>query len=286
MAPGLTVAVRAGRRRDGGARRWPLLAPAGVFILAGFIVPLGVLLAESLKGGGIARYGELLGSPVNQKVFWTTLRTAALTTLCCAALAYPYAYVMNRAGRKVRLVLLVAVLLPFWASLLVRSFAWIALLQDRGLINNALITLGLIDEPLRLIRRPLGVLIGMVHVMLPYMLLPLFNAMTKIDDRLLLAASSLGATPWRRFVRVFLPLSLPGLVAGVLLVFVLSLGFYITPALLGSPSQAMIGEIIATHVNHFGTATASALGIVLLFGTLAVLLLLAGVLRMVDRRTR
>lgn len=282
----IRASARGGRLQIRGSGRWLLLAPAVVFLFAGFVVPLGMMFGESLQDGGIAKYGEVLSSPVYQKVFRTTLRTAALTTLCCAVLAYPYAYVMNRAGRRVRLVLLIAVLMPFWASLLVRSFAWIALLQDRGLINNTLVSLGLIDEPLSLIRQPLGVLVGMVHVLLPYMLLPLFTAMTRIDENLLRAASSLGASPWRRFVRVFLPLSLPGLAAGALLVFVLSLGFYITPALLGNPSQAMIGQVIADQVNRSGTATASALGIVLLLGTLIVLLLLVGAMHSLTRRTR
>src|SRR5690606_15896436 len=132
----------------------------------------------------------------------------------CLLLAYPYAYVLNRVGPRTRLVMLGIVLLPFWTSLLVRSFAWVGLLQDSGMINSVLMSVGIIDEPLSLIRTPLGVLIGMVQVLLPYMVLPLVTTMGGIDHSVLRAAGSLGAGPWRRFLRVFLPLSMPGVISG------------------------------------------------------------------------
>jgi ABC-type spermidine/putrescine transport system permease subunit I len=257
--------------RGGG---WPLVVPVAAFLAVFFLLPLVQMTRESLTDG-VQTYQDVLTSTVYRKVFWNTVKIAALTTVICLAIAYPYAYVMNRSSMRVRLLLMTFVLLPFWASLLVRSFAWIALLQDSGLINQSLEKVGLIDEPLSLIRTTPGILIAMVHIMLPYMVLPLYTAMARVDDRLLLAASSLGATPWRRFVRVFVPLTLPGVAAGSLLVFTISLGFYITPALLGAPNQAMLGEVIAEQVEQFGLPTASALGIVLLAGTLAILLAIA-----------
>ncbi len=243
-------------------------------------------MARESAAGGFAAYESILTSPVYRKVFGNTLTIAAATTAICLVLAYPYAYVMNRVSPRMRLALMAFVLLPFWASLLVRSFAWIALLQDSGLVNQALQALGLTDDPVSLIRTTPGVLIGMVHIMLPYMVLPLYTAMARVDDRLLLAASSLGANPRRRFVRVFLPLTLPGLAAGCLLVFTISLGFYITPALLGAPSQAMVGEVIAEQVEQFGLSTASALGIVLLTGTLVILVVIALLAKRLGRSAR
>jgi ABC-type spermidine/putrescine transport system permease subunit I len=249
---------------------WLLALPALAFLAIVFLWPLIEMGRASLTDG-LATYSEVWSSVVYRRVFWTTASTAALVTLLCLLIGFPYAYVMYRSSRRVRTLLLAVVLLPFWSSLLVRSFAWIALLQDSGLINQALTSLGLADQPLPLIRTQLGVLIGMVHIMLPYMVLPLFATMLRIDDRLLLAASSLGASPWRRFVRVFAPLSAAGIFAGALIVFTISLGFYVTPALLGGPRQVMIGEVIADEVQQFALPTASALGMVLLAGTLVLL---------------
>jgi ABC-type spermidine/putrescine transport system permease subunit I len=250
--------------------QWLLILPALIFLGVVFLWPLIQMGRESFVDG-VSTYTDVGKSPVYRRVFWTTASTAALVTLLCLALGFPYAYVMYRSTRRVRTLLLALVLLPFWSSLLVRSFAWIALLQDSGLINQAMKSLGLVDQPLPLIRTQLGVLIGMVHIMLPYMVLPLFATMLRIDDRLLLAATSLGASPWRRFVRIFAPLSAAGIFAGVLIVFTISLGFYVTPALLGAPDQVMIGEVIADEVQQFALPTASALGMVLLTGTMVLL---------------
>lgn len=268
-------------RQPGAARwaGWMLLLPAALILALFFLVPLGLMVETSLRDG-LETYRDIFTSPVYGLVLGNTLRTALLTTLCCLLLAYPYAYVLTRVGPRLRLVMLGVVLLPFWTSLLVRSFAWVGLLQDSGMLNGAMQALGLIDEPLQLIRTPLGVLIGMVHVLLPYMVLPLVTTMGQIDRSVLRAASSLGAGPLRRFARVFLPLSLPGILSGSVLVLVLSLGFYITPALLGDARDAMIGETIVQEVTRYGPVTASALGLVLLVGTLVSLALLLAVQRL------
>ncbi|PRI10754.1 ABC transporter permease [Leucobacter massiliensis] len=279
MAAELTVRRPAAARSAG----WLLLLPAALLLALFFVIPLGLMVQTSLRDG-IDTYAEIFTSPIYRLVLGNTLRTAVLTTLLCLLLAYPYAYVLTRVGPRMRLVMLGVVLLPFWTSLLVRSFAWVGLLQDSGIVNGALRALGLIDEPLQLIRTPLGVLIGMVHVLLPYMVLPLVTTMGQIEPSVLRAAGSLGAGPWRRFVRVFLPLSLPGVLSGCVLVLVLSLGFYITPALLGDARDAMIGETIVQEVTRYGPVTASALGLVLLVGTLISLALLFAVQRLGSSR--
>ena len=258
---------------------WFLLLPAAALLAVFFAVPLGLMVQTSFRDG-IETYQEVFTSPAYRLVFVNTIRTALLTTLFCLLLAYPYAYVLTRVGPRTKLIMLGVVLLPFWTSLLVRSFAWVGLLQDSGMLNGALISAGIIDEPISMIRTPLGVLIGMVHVLLPYMVLPLVTTMGGIDTSVLRAAGSLGAGPFRRFYRVFLPLSLPGIISGSVLVFVLSLGFYITPALLGDARDAMIGETIVQEVTRYGPVTASALGLVLLVGTLVSLALLLAVQRL------
>lgn len=279
MAAELTAKQPVGARRAG----WFLLLPAAILLGLFFLVPLVLMIQTSIRDG-FATYQEIFTSPIYALVLGNTLRTALLTTVCCLLLAYPYAYVLTRVGPRMRLLMLGVVLLPFWTSLLVRSFAWVGLLQDSGILNGALKALGLIDESLQLIRTPFGVLIGMVHVLLPYMVLPLVTTMGQIDSSVLRAANSLGAGPVRRFLRVFLPLSLPGVLSGSVLVLVLSLGFYITPALLGDAKDAMIGETIVQEVTKYGPVTASALGLILLVGTLVSLALLFAVQRLGSAR--
>ncbi len=174
-------------------------------------------------------YAQLAGDSVFLHVFWTTLRTALVVTAGTLLLGYPVALALVRPGRAA-MVTLIVVLLPFWTSILVRSYAWMVLLGRRGLVNEALIAGGLIEHPLRMLNTPIAVHIAMIHILMPYMILPIANALRQIDPSLARAASGLGATPFRAFRDVILPLSMPGVLAGVLLVFVLSLGFYITPA--------------------------------------------------------
>jgi putative spermidine/putrescine transport system permease protein len=176
---------------------------------------------------------------------------------------------MAHGGRGVLLVLTIALLIPFWVSLLLRSFSWIVLLQNSGLINDLLIAMGLIDKPLRLIRTPMGVIIGMVHILLPYAVLPLYTVMKKIDLRLMEASSICGASWFRGFARIYFPLSLPGVMASAILAFTLALGFYITPALLGSPRDMMIAQMIAGQFNeqlNFGLGAALAVVLMVLTG--------------------
>ena len=182
-----------------------------------------------------------------------------IVTAVCLALAYPFAYLMTVVSRRWRIVLLAIVLLPFWTSLMVRTYAWIILLQDTGIVNDVLQQVGIGRQSL--IRNTLGVTIGMSQILLPFMVLPLYAVMQGIDRRLVLAGESLGSPPWKAFLKIYVPLSRPGIVAGVTLVFILSLGFYITPALLGSPQNAMISQLIVQQVStllNFGMGGAMA----------------------------
>jgi ABC-type spermidine/putrescine transport system permease subunit I len=169
-------------------------------------------------------------------------------------------------------VLIIVLLLPFWTSVLVRSYAWMVLLGRKGLVNETLIATGLIDAPLKLLNTPFAVHIAMIHILLPYMILPIASVLRQIDGALLRAAAGLGAPPRRVFLQVVLPLSIPGVAAGVLLVFVLSLGFYITPALVGGPRDLMLSMLIAQQVDLLNWPYAACLSTALLAATLLLIL--------------
>jgi putative spermidine/putrescine transport system permease protein len=193
--------------------------------------------------------------------FWISIVVTVLT----AAIGYPMAYVMAMAGKTAGRVLFILVLLPFWVSLLVRTAAWVVLLQKEGIINGALLSLGLIDQPQQLIFNRIGVYIAMVHILLPFLVLPLYSVMRSIPRNQVRAAASLGANPLSAFLTIYLPQTIPGLAAGALLVFILAIGFYVTPTLVGGSGDQMISGIIAELA--LGTANwglASALALVLL----------------------
>lgn len=231
-------------------------------------------------GIGLGNYVRFAQDTGYVRFFLGTFRTAFITTAACLLLGYPYAYFMHVSRPRIAAVLLVAVLVPLWASALVRTFAWQILLNDTGMINALLLQLGLISEPLPLIRTPLGVVIGMTQVLLPFMVLILYAVMRKIDMDLPAAAASLGATPYVAFRRVFLPLTLPGVAGGSLIVFILALGFFITPALLGGPTDQMLSQVIVTQVSQrldWGYGTAMAM--LLLGATVGILMIAARLIR-------
>jgi putative spermidine/putrescine transport system permease protein len=206
---------------------------------------------------------------VNRIILLRTFWIAALVTFFCACIGFPYAMIAASLDGWKRDLMLAAVLLPLWTSLLVRTAAWFILLQEQGLINDLLQTLGLIGGPLPLIFNRTGVIIAMTHVLLPFMVLPIYSVLITIPANLMPAAASLGAPPWRAFLRVLLPLSLRGVASGSLLVFISAIGYYITPALIGGPGDQMISSIIAFYAT--GSANwgmAGALGVVLLVATL------------------
>jgi len=241
------------------ARAWALMAPAGFWLLAFFLVPLVIMLVYSLMPRGIyggvepgftlehyARFFDPLYLQVLQRTFAWSLGC----TIICLLLGYPVAYVIARSGRW-RTFLLFLVVLPFWTSFLVRTFAMIFLMRDTGLINSWLLKLGMIDEPLTILYTPFAVMAGLVYGFLPFMILPIYASLEKVDLSLLEAAEVLGAHPAARFRRVTLPLSTPGVVAGSLLVFIPALGSFLTADLLGGAKQVMIGNLVQ---NQFSSA--------------------------------
>jgi len=211
-------------------------------------------------------------------VIGTTLRVCAMTTALALLLGYALSYVIALARPAVQRYWLLVVLVPLWISVLVRAFAWVTLLRQQGLVNQGLQAVGLVDEPLRLVWNEFGIVVGMVHYMVPYAVLPMLAGMREIDPRLLAAARGLGASRRAAFLRVFLPLSLPGLVAAGVLVFIFSLGFYITPAILGGGKTLMAAEWIKLQILdlvRWGMGTM--LATVLVVATLATLVLFSRV---------
>jgi putative spermidine/putrescine transport system permease protein len=217
--------------------------------------------------------GSIVSQPpentINRAIFARTFWISALVTICCMLLGYPYALLMTVATGWKKQLLLAAVLLPLWTSLLVRTAAWFILLQEKGLINEALQGLNIITSPLPLIFNRTGVVIAMTHVQLPLMVLPIYSVLLTIPKNLMPAAASLGAHPIRAFLRVLLPLSFGGIAAGSLLVFMSAIGYYITPALIGGAGDQMISSFIAFYATESGNwGMASALGLVLLVVTI------------------
>lgn len=257
------------------ASGWILLVPGIALYGLVLMYPLVGLVIRSFSddaGFTVANYAHIFTTPLFRQVLISSFTTAGIVTALCLLLGYPVAYLLYLARPGWRKLLLTLLVVPLLTSVLVRSFAWIALLEERGPVNSVLGAAGMTDGPIPLLYNETGLLIGMVNVMLPYFALPLFSVMTGIDRAVMPAAGSLGAAPVRAFWTVFFPLSVPGVAAGALLTFVLSLGFYITPALLGGPKQTMIAQLIETQVKNLAAfEAASALAIVLMALTIVLL---------------
>jgi len=249
-----------------------LVAPLLVFMVVLYAIPVTAMLLRSVAEPAwtLSRYAALPDDSVFINVFVNTLRTAVTVTVATLLLGYPVALGLVRARRMAGLVLAV-VLLPFWTSILVRSYAWMVLLGRHGVINEALLSADLIDRPLRMLNTSIAVHVAMIHILLPYMILPIANALRQIDPSLARAASGLGARPFAAFRQVILPLSMPGVAAGVLLVFVLSLGFYVTPVLVGGARDTTLSMLIAQQVDQLNWAYAATLSVVLLGTALVVI---------------
>jgi putative spermidine/putrescine transport system permease protein len=220
------------------------------------------MLARSLTDPSPVNYLIFTTSGIYVRVLLNTVLVSVACTLVCLVLGYPYAYAMLRAGPGLSLVLTVAIVLPFWSSALVRSYAWLVLLRETGVVNSLLLNAGLIGTPFKVVRTETAVIIGMCHILLPFMVFPIYAAMRRIDPSLLPAAAGLGARPFRAMRKVFVPLSLPGVYAGCLIVFVVALGFYVVPALLGGPRSLMFSELIVSKVYEeleFGVGAAMAI---------------------------
>ena len=250
-----------------------LVAPLLGFMLLFYAIPVAAMLLRSLNDPSwtLANYRALAGDSVFVSVLGTTLRTAIVVTVGTLLLGYPVALAMTRLPRRRATLVLIVVLLPFWTSVLVRSYAWMVLLGRHGVINEALLALGITDAPLRLLNTSFAVNLAMIHILLPYMVLPIANTLRQIDESLLRAARSLGAGRFAVFRQVVLPLSAPGVAAGVLLVFVLALGFYVTPALVGGPRDMVLSMLIVQQIDLLNWPYAACLSAVLLGLTLVIL---------------
>ncbi len=251
-----------------------LAAPLILYMVAFYALPVLTMLMRSISDPtwSLTHYTALANDPVFIKVFWNTLETSVIVTVSTLLLGYPVALALVRAPKWAPLIL-VLILLPFWTSVLVRSYAWMVLMGRHGLINEALLAAGLLERPWRLLNTPLATQIAMTHILLPYMILPIANALRQIDPSLARAASGLGAGPFATFRQVILPLSMAGVAAGVLLVFVLALGFYITPAMVGGPREITLSMLISQQVEELNWAYASTLSAILLATALGIIAL-------------
>ena len=265
-----------------------LVLPLLLVMAVGFNLPLVGMLGQSVVGPAgdftLVHFREVLEASAYLKVLGSTFRIALITAVLCVVLGYPLAYWLRRLAPRWQMVALALVVIPFWISILVRTYAWIVVLGNAGIVNRSLIALGWIDEPLAFLYNELGVIIGTVNVLLPFLVLPLFAAMLKIDEQLLRAAETLGASPWTVFWRIFFPLSVPALAAGAVLVFILTLGFFITPAVLGGGRVPMVANMLDLFVNQMPNwDLASAISTVLLVVTVALFVLYLRITRVPEQ---
>lgn len=199
------------------------------------------------------------------QAYWQSLKMAAVATLICLIIGYPMAWAIVHASPSMRLILLVLIILPSWTSFLIRVYAWMGLLSNNGIINNALLAIGIIDQPLKMLNTNFAVYIGLVYAYLPFMILPLYNALSRLDYSLIEAAADLGARPWKTFISVILPLSKGGIIAGSMLVFIPSVGEFVIPELLGGPDSLLIGRVLwQEFFNNRDWPVASAVAITML----------------------
>jgi putative spermidine/putrescine transport system permease protein len=262
-----TPDISLNHRRREQALLLALTLPALAMILLLVVLPVAWLAWQSIYHNGftLEHYRRIFTEAIYWRSFALTFEISLLVTLLALLLGYPIAYAASSAPAGWNIVILALVVLPFWTSVLVRAYAWLALLQRNGVINHVLQSLGLIDQPLALVHNTFGTVVATLHILLPFMVLPLYATMQKIPRDLLQAGASLGANPLLVFFRVFLPLSLPGVLAGCTLVFVLSLGFYITPELLGGGRTIMVSMLVSRNVELYDQwGAASAVGVVLL----------------------
>jgi putative spermidine/putrescine transport system permease protein len=257
---------------------WALVLPLLLYLAAFYAYPVLAMMFRSISEPDwtVDNFTKIFENAVYLHVLWLTFRIALVVTLLALALGFPVAYLLARIERSKSNLLMMLVLLPFWTSILVRTYAWMVLLGRQGLINQFMLWTGVIDEPMRLLNTTFAVYVAMVHILLPFMILPLYSVIRGIDGNLFRAAEGLGATPFGVFRQVLLPLALPGVWAGSLLVFILSLGFFITPALVGGPRDLMIAVLVEQQVEMFNWPFASALAVLLLVAALSVF---AGVAR-------
>lgn len=263
---------------------WLLILPALILLVGFYLYPIAkvVLLSVTEPTIGFDNYLRLFDSAAIQRMLWVTARICLITSIVTLAIGYLISYALVHVRSRQHQWMLFCVLLSFWISVLVRAFSWVVLLKTQGPVNNALMGLGLIETPLLLVRNELGVVIGIVHYMIPYAVFPLYANMRGFDQRLVQAARGLGASPLSAFARVFLPLSAPGIVGAGILVFIFSLGFFVTPAILGGGRITMISEYISLQIIE--TLQWGLAGMLATSMLLTVLLMIGVMSRLVDVR--
>jgi putative spermidine/putrescine transport system permease protein len=275
-----TAAARHHQRRENRTMLL-LMAPALAVIVVLLVVPLAWLSWQSVRQDGgftLANYYRVF-SGTYLDTFLVTFKLSLIVTGATLLLGYPVAFLAASVRPRFTALILGMVILPFWTSVLVRTYAWLVLLQRTGVVNKLLLASGLVDRPVQLAYNEFGTIVAMVHILLPFMVLPLYSAMQKIPTNLSQAAASLGATPLHAFLRVFLPLSLGGVVAGVTLVFVLCLGFYITPELMGGGKSIMVSMVVSRNVEIYNSwGAASSVCVVLLLCVFAIFYLASRVI--------
>ncbi|CDX36135.1 Opine/polyamine ABC transporter, permease protein [Mesorhizobium sp. ORS 3359] len=256
-------------------QRWAfgLTVPAALLTICLYVVPILQVLALSFTEPtfGLGNYVEMFGSAAIGRVVRTTMIVSAVTTVLTIVMSYAVAFALVHMRPAARRVALFMVMVPFWVSVLVRAFAWITILRRNGVLNSALVGSGAIAEPLELVYNQFGVIVGMVHYMMPFAILLLYANLSEIDPRIIQAARSLGARPVTIFTRVWLPLSLPGLAIASLFIVIFSLGFLVTPAILGAGRVLMVAEYISVQISstlRWGVATALSTTLLLVVGLL------------------
>lgn len=262
-----------------GRRVWAspmvLVLPSLAFLLVFYFYPLAHLIPQSVLDHGltIKQFRRFLGDSLAVETLLRTLQISVGVTLITLGIGYPVAYLIARARAGTASLLMAVIVLSFWISVLVRTYSWMVLLQRFGIVNQTLLALGVLQQPVKLMYNQFAVAVGMVHILLPFMVLPIYASLKAIDQNLLHAAMTLGAPPTRAFLKVTLPLSLNGVAAGVLLVFVQGLGFYVTPMLLGGPQTLMISGFIDRQMfSYLDWSYGSAVSLVLLLCTVVFML--------------
>ena len=257
---------------------WLLLGPLLLLLLLAYLLPFAGIVRWSVTRPelGLDQYRTVFSDPLILSVFWRTLRICTIVTILSVVSGYVIALLWVRGSTVTRSLIGLCIIIPFWISVLTRAFGWLALLSNRGLINGWLQSLGLIDEPLLLVRNEIGVVIGMVHFLIPFAVFPLATAMRNVDERTLMAARGMGASSARIFWQIFLPMTAAGIVGASLLVFVFSIGFFVTPAILGGGRSVMIAELIYLRIFQspdWGLAAAISVVLMVSIGGLLALLL-------------
>jgi ABC-type spermidine/putrescine transport system permease subunit I len=269
----LDKSASAGLWQRPGFRQFLLLVPALIALLLLFVYPISSIFLRSLFSPDftLEHYAYFFKTPLYGKVLWITFQISIMSTLSALMVGYPIAYVLRRARPGIRNFFFMAITLSFMISLLVRNYSWIIVLQRNGVLNMVFSYLGLIDQPLKLLHNKFAVMVGMTHIFVPYIVFPIYSVMTGVDLNLEKAAQNLGAGRWQTFWRISFPLSFPGIGAGALLVFIMALGYFITPALLGGRKEQMLSNLIQIQVvDLLNWPFASAMSVILLIATLIV----------------